>query len=193
MTSVATALRRPKVVAGVAVALLASFAIVSAVLRAQDPTTPINSGPLRANLYLNTTGFSADPGEIVTFGGHMVINAGATEAVLESAELIGSRSDNVTVDKAAVVLVIGGLPTVGAVRGYPSTHISKDRVRQIKDMKVPANGGQAELLFGIIPRKPGRYAWDGVRVHYRVGDKRYTMTDDDRFILCSPRTKEFCK
>jgi hypothetical protein len=185
--------RRPVLVAGI---LAVTLAILGTAVWLLGPSsgTRSDNGPLVMNDNQNVTSFSADPGDISTYGYVFIHNPGRKDAVLESAELVGPNNATVTVGPIGAVLQDRNqISGVGAARGYPSVAIPKEKVRDVPGLTVPAGGGVVELLFGVTPHKPGAYLWTGIRVNYRIESRRYVVTDDDKFALCSPRqVKALC-
>jgi hypothetical protein len=152
-------------------------------------------GPLETDDGEYTGTYSANVGEMVSYGQLAVYNMGREDVVLESAELLGPiPAEGVLVEGPETVP--GGDELIAAERRYPLRFDPpKPPARPIAGTVVrgPDDASGIELIFKITPQRKGRYVWPGVRVHYRVGNKKYVLTDaDDAFILCVPRV-EFCE
>lgn len=186
--------RRPRVWG----ALLTALAVTLCVLGStqtfwQRQRGEGTGGPLITNDDSNGLSYSAEVGEVVSYGLVIVTNMGPQDVVLESAELVGAGSTEGVIVSTPETVPEGN-SVISVQRRYPPQwETPKPPLRPISGTVVPpGEGNGVEILFAITPEREGRFEWPGVRVHYRVGDKRYLLVDpDDSFSLCVPRV-EFC-
>ena len=142
-----------------------------------------DDGPLSAGLGV-TVGAPATPGDQIVFGGGVVFSDDASgPVVIESADV--NRS---TPGLRTKIAYYAGSKHIGSARGpLPpgSTPIAGGRL-----MPGPVGSTRGGILVGASAPRPGIYHFDGIRLRYRRGHRRFEHIVGFKTVLCVNRQRK---
>jgi hypothetical protein len=142
---------------------------------------------LNTGTYPSGTSFSADIGQIVTYGDIIMANEGTKPISIQSAELLtdGSGADVEDVRLLDPDDVPKG-SLVGTAHGYDPPAAAK-HLPAVMEPTSPDRKKAYQLLYGIRVKTAAPGWFYSVRIRYKVGDNEYQQTAVYRLLLCTPK------
>ena len=168
---------------GIAVVMLLGIAAVAgsfSALRADEP----GPGPLGSEEG-SVVSLPQETGRPAVFSLAVASNSGDEDAVIDDAQLVGLPAGI----KVVETKVSGNdrESNFAAEYDWPSKRYSD--LHDPKGFAVPPEASEAgrngvQLIFVLRSETPGRYAFRGVDLDYRVGDRKYRNRLDYGFVAC---------
>jgi hypothetical protein len=140
-------------------------------------------GPLACPDCHDVSYMPMDVGKVGTYGGVNLQNTGKVPAVLERVEYV---------DRTPGLRLIGPFAArnagIGLVREFPPRGLA-GKLHPLHGYRVPPFhriADDVDVLLGVSPLRRGTLSYRALRVYYRVGDRQYVATLDQRVLLCAP-------
>lgn len=137
--------------------------------------------------YPESVSFSADIGQIITWGSMIMVDEGTKPILIQSAELL---TDGTGADVEEVRLLDPDDAPSGSIArtawGFDPPAAAK-RLPALMEPTRPERKKAFQLLFGIRVKTAAPGWFHSVRIRYKIGNDEYHQTALYRLLLCTPK------